>query len=80
MSDIKNRTMKGRLTKWFNEKGYGFIKADDGSRLFVHNWDIYGIETIRKEQRMEFKVKQTDKGLRATCVKILEDNFQAQTN
>ena len=70
-TEIK-KGMRGKLNKWFDEKGYGFIKADDGRRLFVHNWDIYGTEPIREKQRMEFKVKQTEKGLRAIYVKIVE--------
>ena len=70
-TEIK-KGMRGKLNKWFDEKGYGFIKADDGSRLFVHNWDIYGTEPIREKQMMEFKVKQTEKGLRAIYVKIVE--------
>lgn len=64
--------LRGKLQKWFDDKGYGFIKADDGRRLFVHNWDIYGIETIQEKQRMEFKIKQTEKGLKAIYVKIIK--------
>lgn len=64
--------MRGRLDKWFNDKGYGFIKADDGRRIFVSNWDIYGTEIIRQRQKMEFNIKQTDKGLKAVYVQILE--------
>jgi len=63
--------VRGKLDKWFEEKGYGFIKADDGRRLFVHNWDIYGTESIREKQRMEFEVMKTEKGLRAIYVNIL---------
>jgi len=64
--------VRGKLDKWFDEKGYGFIKAEDGKRLFVHNWDIYGTEPIREKQRMEFKVKQTEKGPRAVFVTIVD--------
>ena len=64
--------MRGKLDKWFDDKGYGFIKAEDGKRIFVHNWDIYGTETIREKQIMEFKVEQTEKGLRAKYVDIIK--------
>jgi len=64
--------LRGKLDKWFDEKGYGFIKSDDGRRVFVHNWDIYGTEPIRVKQKMEFKIRQTEKGPRAISVNILE--------
>ncbi len=59
--------------KWFSdEKGYGFITPDDGSKdLFVHfsNIDGEGIKTLREEQRVEYEPQQGQKGPEATSVK-----------
>ena len=61
--------------KWFNDqKGFGFITPDDGSKdLFVHHSAILGegFKTLAEGQAVEFTVEQSDKGPRATKVKKL---------
>jgi cold shock CspA family protein len=27
---------EGRIKNWFRDRGYGFIRADDGRNIFVH--------------------------------------------
>jgi len=64
--------MKGKV-KWFNDqKGYGFITPEDGSRdLFVHHTAILGegFRTLSENQEVEFEVIQSDKGPKAANVK-----------
>ena len=64
--------MKGKV-KWFNDqKGYGFITPEDGSRdLFVHHSAILsdGFRTLAENQEVEFEVVQSDKGPKAANVK-----------
>lgn len=66
--------MKGTV-KWFNnQKGYGFITPEDGSKdLFVHHTSIQsdGFRTLSENQQVEFEVMQSDKGPKATNVKPL---------
>ncbi len=61
--------------KWFNDqKGYGFITPDDGSKdLFVHHTAIIaeGFKTLAENQAVEFEVSESDKGPRATNVRKL---------
>jgi len=59
--------------KWFSEqKGYGFITPDDGSKdLFVHysNIQTEGFKTLRDGQPVEYESAQGRKGLEATNVR-----------
>jgi CspA family cold shock protein len=61
--------------KWFsNDKGFGFITPDEGSKdLFVHHSDIGGdgFKSLAEGQKVEFDTEQGDKGPKATNVKPL---------
>ncbi|HUT85551.1 MAG TPA: cold shock domain-containing protein [Elusimicrobiales bacterium] len=68
--------MKGTV-KWFNnQKGYGFITPEDGSKdLFVHHTAIVGMEgykSLAEGQAVTFEVDQEGggKGPKAVDVKI----------
>ncbi|HEV8353138.1 MAG TPA: cold-shock protein [bacterium] len=62
--------------KWFsNEKGYGFITPEDGSKdVFVHFSGIEGdgYKTLNEGQRVEFTVTQGQKGPQATGVRPID--------
>ena len=54
--------------KWFNDaKGFGFITTDDGEDVFIHHSEIQGegFRALEEEQRVEFTVEESDKGLQA---------------
>lgn len=59
--------------KWFSDqKGYGFITPEDGSKdLFVHhtNIDGEGFKTLAEGQTVEFEAAQGKKGPEATHVR-----------
>ena len=58
--------------KWFSDqKGYGFITPDDGSKdVFVHHSAIQGMgfRTLSEGDVVEYDVEQGPKGLRAANV------------
>ena len=61
--------------KWFsNEKGYGFIVAEDRDEdLFVHysEIDTEGFKSLEEDDRVEFTVGHTDKGPNAQEVRVI---------
>jgi CspA family cold shock protein len=58
--------------KWFSdEKGYGFITPDDGSKdLFVHQSDIAGdgFRSLSEGAKVSYDAESGDKGPRAANV------------
>ena len=60
--------------KWFNEsKGFGFIKRDNGSDLFVHFRSIQGtgFKTLAEGQAVSFTEVNGQKGPQAENVVII---------
>jgi len=72
---MKIEIMNTGTVKWFNaDKGYGFIKPDDGSKdLFVHHSEIQvsGYKSLNEDQKVEYELGQGQKGPCATNVKPL---------
>jgi len=61
--------MKGTV-KFFNEtKGFGFITAEDGSEVFVHQSSLEDGMRLEEGDKVNFDVEQGDKGSKAANVK-----------
>jgi CspA family cold shock protein len=70
--------MSERLTgvcKWFNnERGYGFVYEEDKEEVeyFVHysSIEMEGYKTLKANQKVSFELKETEKGVQATEVRV----------
>jgi CspA family cold shock protein len=66
--------------KWFNdEKGWGFIKQDNGPDVFVHYSQINGEGRRRlfEDETVEFEIKEGPKGLQAVNVSRTNSGMEA---
>ena len=68
-------TQQGKV-KWFDaEKGFGFIEPDDGGKdIFVHRNNVNNLgpnQGLEEDEKVEFSVEETPKGLSATDVESL---------
>ena len=64
--------MEGIVKKWLDGRGFGFIEVDDSEDdVFVHHSELQGTYSIMSGQKVEFEVEDSDKGPRATNVKVV---------
>lgn len=62
---------KTGVVKWFNaDKGYGFIRQEDGPDVFVHYSAVQGggFRTLEEGERVEFEITDGQKGKQASNV------------
>lgn len=62
--------------KWFNaEKGYGFIKDEEGKDIFVHFSSINsdGYKTLEEGQKVTYDLVESDRGQQAKNVTVVTD-------
>lgn len=72
-ADLK-REFSGQISEYFNEKGYGFIKTDDGpGKVFFHISRLpENIKQIKKNIRVQVQIKKSSQGYEA--IRIQEEN------
>lgn len=67
--------MSKGTVKWFNnQKGYGFITAEDGKDVFVHfsGLNMEGFKTLEEGASVEFDITDGTKGPQAVNVEVVK--------
>jgi cold shock protein len=67
---------KGTVERFMDEKGFGFIKPDNGGKdVFVHHSAIggSGFKSLAQGQRVEYDLVEDPKGPRAEKVELLNE-------
>ena len=67
--------MSKGTVKWFNnQKGYGFITAEDGKDVYVHfsGLNMEGFKTLEEGAAVEFDITDGAKGPQAVNVEVVK--------
>ena len=63
----------GKVARVLTDKGFGFIRMDDGREVFFHKSEVqrepgFQFDSLVAGQEVEFEVETGEKGLRAERV------------
>ncbi|WP_337014215.1 cold-shock protein [Pantoea sp. AS142] len=62
--------MNGTITTWFEDKGFGFIKDENGDNRYFHVIKVANPDLIKKDAAVTFEPTANNKGLSAYAVKV----------
>ncbi|MEA3315068.1 MAG: cold shock domain-containing protein [Campylobacterota bacterium] len=62
--------MKGKITSFKAEKGFGFIKGEDKKNYFFHISNVSNPMDIEENYTVDFKAQEKDKGLVAIDITV----------
>ncbi len=60
--------MNGTIKKVTRDRGFGFIRAEDGTEYFFHQSELRGglqFSELKEGQRLTFETRPSEKGPRA---------------
>ena len=69
-------SQQGKVKFFDSQKGFGFIKPEDGGKdIFVHRNNVEGLgpnQGLEDDEKVEFEIEETPKGPSATNVVSLD--------
>jgi len=67
--------LKGKIKRLIQERGFGFISAEDGTEVFFHRSALQDInfDTLEEGNSVEFDLEKGFKGPRAVNVKTITE-------
>ena len=66
--------MNGTITTWFEDKGFGFIKDENGDNRYFHVIKVANPDLIKKDAAVTFEPTTNNKGLSAYAVKVVPES------
>ncbi len=66
--------MNGTITTWFEDKGFGFLKDENGDNRYFHVIKVANPELIKKGAAVTFEPTTNNKGLSAFAVKVIPES------
>ena len=72
---------RGTIAKVVRDRGFGFIRGNDGKDVFFHRSGVVGMNFDELEQGtvVDFEVEKSPKGLRAANVRVAAGGAQGAT-
>lgn len=67
--------MKGNVKMFNKEKGYGFIRTEEGQDVFFHYSSLVmeGFKTAEVGEAVEFDLEESDRGPRAANIRRVSE-------
>ena len=71
--------MKGTIKKLIKDRGFGFIRAEDGREIFFHRTAVQdaNFESLTEGQAVEFDVEKNPKDSRTKGPRAVNVNVKA---
>ncbi|MFA6088860.1 MAG: cold shock domain-containing protein [Candidatus Woesearchaeota archaeon] len=67
-SKMSSSKIKGTV-KWFNaEKGFGFVKDEDGNEYFTHHSQVQNNAVLNENDKVSFEAAENERGKQAKSV------------
>ncbi len=66
--------MNGTITTWFKDKGFGFIKDENGDNRYFNVIKVANPDLIKKDAAVTFEPTTNNKGLSAYAVKVVPES------
>jgi len=66
--------MNGTVTTWFDEKGFGFIKDENGENRYFHVVKVSNPTLVKKGASVTFEPTNNAKGPSAYAVKVIPES------
>ena len=72
---------RGTIAKVVRDRGFGFIRGNDGKDVFFHRSGLVGMsfEDLEQGTVVDFEVEKSAKGLRAANVRVVAGGGQGGT-
>lgn len=64
----------GVIRRLVRERGFGFIKSDDGQDFFFHRSELRGVtfDLLKEGENVEFEKGESPKGPKAVNIKLIK--------
>ena len=72
---MMNEKYTGIVKFYKDDKGYGFIKLENGREIFVHVRQLkHGLDRLETGQKVSFETTEARKGVVTTNVELIQES------